>query len=306
MTKFSGYGVGLAAVFGVVWWGVEPHGHGMRSPMELAPPGLRWSCATYSVRNSMPFFEAYPIPTLLELAAKVACIVHVLRSGRNISWILLILFFPIGGPIIYFVMEIWPDLRHGRGGIGLNVRLPKNPEKEIKRLTEELEFTNTVQKRVQLAHAYAAAGRHPEAIETVSACLRGVFKDDAVLTFELAKLHAGAGQHQAALDDLTALDRLKSKHARYERQLLAARSLEPLGRTAEARQGYEQALLLSVGEEARCSYAQFLARQGETEAARKLFEETARNAKHGGGPFRRLNREWIKQAKTQLATLPRG
>jgi hypothetical protein len=253
----------------------------------------------------MPFFEGYSIPTLIELAAKIGCIVHVIRSGRNMHWIWLILFFPVGGPIIYFVVEIWPDLKSGRTGGGFSVRLPQNPAKAIARLSEELEFTNTVEKRVQLAHAYAAAGRHAEAIETVSACLRGVFKDDAVLTFERAKLHAGAGQHREALEDLRALDRLRSKHARYERQLLAARSHEARGEVAEARAGYEQALTLSVGEEARCAYAQFLARQGEAEEARKLFEETVRNAKHGGGVFRRLNREWIKQAKTQLAALPR-
>lgn len=253
----------------------------------------------------MQFLEAYPVQTLIELAAKIACIVHVIRAGRNTYWIWLILFFPIGGPLIYFIVEVWPDLKHGGRGIGINIRLPKNPAKAIARLTEELEYTNTVEKRVQLAHAYAAAKRFPEAIETISACLRGVFKDDAVLTFELAKLHADAGQHREALEDLDALNRLKSKHARYERQLLTARCHEALGNIAEARADYEQAVMLSVGEEARCGYAQWLAAQGDRDTARKLFEETIRNAKHGGGAYRRMNREWIKQAKTQLATLSR-
>jgi len=255
----------------------------------------------------MYYLEAYPIPALIELFAKIACVVHVIRSGRNTHWIWLILFFPIGGPLIYFIVEILPDLKSGRrsSGFGLNVRLPQNPEKAIARLTEELEFTNTVEKRVQLAHAYAAAKRFPEAIETVSACLRGVFKDDALLTFERAKLHAAAGQHREALSDLVELERLKSKHARYERQLLVARCHESLGQIAEARIGFEQALQLSVGEEARCGYAQMLASHGEPAEARKLFEETVRNAKHGGGAYRRMNREWIKQAKAQLETLSR-
>jgi hypothetical protein len=254
----------------------------------------------------MYFLEAYPVQALIELAAKVVCIVHVLRTGRNTHWIWLILFFPIGGPLIYFIVEIWPDLKRGRGGLGINVRLPQNPEKVIARLTEELEFTNTVEKRVQLAHAYAAAKRFPEAIETVSACLRGVFKDDALLTFERAKLYAAGGQHREALADLAELNRLKSKHARYERQLLMARCHEALGQAAEAREDYEQAVLLSVGEEARCGYAQLLATQGDVEAARKLFEETLRNAKHGGGAYRRTNREWIKRAKEQLTALSKS
>src|SRR3954463_10964543 len=169
----------------------------------------------------MYFLQAYPLPTLIELGAKIACILHVLRANRNTQWIWLIIIFPIGGPLIYFIVEIWPDWRSGRpGGVGIKVRLPQNPEKLISRLKEELEFTNTVEKRVQLAHAYAAAKRFPEAIETVNACLRGVFKDDALLTLELAKLHLAAGQHREASESLEALNRLKSKHARYERQLL--------------------------------------------------------------------------------------
>lgn len=255
----------------------------------------------------MYFLQAYPIPTLIELSAKIACILHVLRSNRNTQWIWLIIVFPIGGPVIYFIAEIWPDLRRNTGGgLGLSVRLPRNPEKVISRLTEELEFTNTVEKRVQLAHAYAAAKRFPEAIETVNACLKGVFKDDALLTFELAKLCFVAGQHQDALESLRALDRLKSKHARYERQLLTARCHEALGQIPEARASYEQAVLLSVGEEARYGFAQLLVNQGDHDAARKLFEEILRNAKHGGGPYRRANRDWIKQAKARSSALARS
>jgi hypothetical protein len=254
----------------------------------------------------MYFLQAYPIPTLIEISAKVACILHVLRSNRNTQWIWLILVFPIGGPLIYFVAEVWPDLRRGsRGSLGFNVRLPRNPEKIIARLTEELEFSNTVEKRVQLAHAYAAAKRFPEAIETVCSCLRGVFKDDALLTFELAKLHFAAGQHREALASLAALDRMKSKHARYERQLLEARCHESLGEFVQARASYEQAVLLSVGEEARYGFAQLLAAQGENDAAQKLFEEILRNAKHGGGPYRRANRDWIKQAKARSSAAAR-
>ena len=213
----------------------------------------------------MYFLQAYPIPTLIELSAKIACILHVLRSNRNTQWIWLIIVFPIGGPLIYFIAEIWPDLRRpNRGSLsGFELKLPRNPEKVIARLKEELEFTNTVEKRVQLAHAYAAAKRFPEAIETVSECLRGVFKDDALLTFELAKLHFAAGHHREALASLATLERLQSKHARPERRLLAARCHEALGETAEAREIYEQAVQLSVGEEARYGFAQLLAAHGE-------------------------------------------
>jgi hypothetical protein len=246
---------------------------------------------------------SHSIPALIELAAKVVCIVHVIRERRNLNWIWLILFFPIGGPLIYFIFEIWPDLRSGRGGRGFEFRPPQNPAKTIARLTEELEYASTVEKRVQLARAYAAAGRHGEAVETVRACLSGVFKDDPPLTFELAEICFGAGLYQDVLDALATLDRLKFKGSRHERSVLAARCHEKLGDVVAAKAAYEESFPTAVGEEARCRYAQLLAANGERAAARALFEEIGRNAKHGGGNYRRLNREWIKQASLGLQLL---
>ncbi|MBC7366824.1 MAG: PLDc N-terminal domain-containing protein [Undibacterium sp.] len=159
------------------------------------------------------FFGGYSIPALIELAAKVACIVHVIRQGRSLAWIWLILLFPVGGPLIYFFVEIWPDLGRGRSGPEFSFRLPQNPTRNIARLTEELEYSSTVEKRVQLARAYAAAERHAEAVETIRACLTGVFKDDPPLTFELAEICFGAGLHRESLDALSVLDWLEFRGA---------------------------------------------------------------------------------------------
>jgi len=249
------------------------------------------------------FFGGYSTTALIELAAKVACIVHVIRQGRSLAWIWLILLFPFGGPIIYFFLEIWPELGRRGAGRGFSFRLPQNPTRTIVRLMEELEYSSTVEKRVQLARAYAAAGRHPEAVETIRACLTGVFKDDPPLTFELAEIGFGAGLYRESLDALAVLNRLSFKGARHERGILAARCQEKLGDIVAAKAAYEESFSTAVGEEARCRYAQLLAVAGESATARALFEEIGRNAKHGGGNYRRLNRPWINQAKEGLSAL---
>lgn len=253
----------------------------------------------------MGFLGDYSLPVLLELAAKVACIVHIIRTGRNMMWIWLILFAPAIGSLVYFIIEVWPDLRAGRGG-GLNLKIPETSGRVIKRLQEELEFSNTVKKRVELAQALASAKRYDEATETLAVSLRGVFKDDPVLTLELAEVHFQAGRLADALAALDVLDRLRSKDGRQRRLLLTARALQGLGRTEEARERFETALEQALGEEPRCRLAQFLVAQGETEAARALFEELLKNAKQGGGVFRRHNREWIALAKDGLAVLGKG
>lgn len=253
----------------------------------------------------MGFLRDYSLPGLLVLAVQIACIVHVVRNGRNTMWIMLILFAPGIGAAVYFIVEVWPDLRAGRRG-GLKLTIPETSGRTIKRLQEELEFSNTVKKRVELAQALASAKRYDEATETLAVSLRGVFRDDPVLTLELAEVHFQAGRHAEALGALDTLDRLKSKDGRQRRLLLAARALQALGRTGEARAFFDTALEQASGEEPRCRLAQFLVAQGETEAARALFLELLKNAKQGGGVFRRHNREWIALAKDGLAALPKG
>jgi hypothetical protein len=250
----------------------------------------------------MGLLRDYSVPGLLVLAVQIACILHVIRNGRATLWIMLILFAPGIGAVVYFIVEVWPDLRAGRRG-GLNLKIPETSAGAIKRLQDELEFSNTVAKRVELAQALASARRFDEAAETLAVSLRGVFKDDPVLTLELAEVHFQAGRHAETLAALETLDRLKSKDGRQRRLLLAARSLQALGRKDEARERFETALEQASGEEPRCRLAQFLIAEGETAKARALFEELLRNAKVGGGVFRRHNREWIALAKEGLAAL---
>lgn len=253
----------------------------------------------------MGFLRNYSLPGLLLLAVQIACTVHVVRNGRNTMWIMLILFAPGIGAAVYFIIEVWPDLRAGRSG-GLNLQIPETSGRTIKRLQEELDFSSTVKKRVELAQALASARRYDEATETLAVSLRGVFKDDPVLTLELAEVHFQAGRHVEVLAALDTLDRLQSKDGRQRRLLLAARSLQGLGRTGEARAFFDTALEQASGEEPRCRLAQFLVAQGETAAARALFAEVLKNAKQGGGIFQRHNRAWIALAKGGLAALPKG
>lgn len=248
---------------------------------------------------SMYFPGAYSIPAVADLIFKIICALHVVRTGRNTSWIWLIIIFPFGGPLIYFISEMWPDLRAGRGSIKFT--LPKSPEKLITELKEELEYSNTVENRMKLARAYVAAKQFDEAVETLSSCLRGAFKDDPLLLFELAETYFEAGQFQLALDLLARLDAVKSKHALAERVILRARAYEGLGQVGLAKEHYEHALVTSTGEEARVRYALLLEKAGDVEAADKLFQETVNHGKRGGGAYRRFNRAWIKTAREQLA-----
>lgn len=237
----------------------------------------------------------------VEMAAKVFCIVHLIRNDRSLLWLWVILLFPVGGPLIYFVIEIWPDLRGHRSVRGVSLEIPRSSSASIARLKEELEFSNTIEKRVKLAQALAGAGRFAEAIETLRECLRGVFQDDPLITYELAHIEFAAGNHQEALDALNKLEELRSKHETADRLLLKARCHEALGHIEETGQVYEQALSVISGEEARCRYAFWLEKTGQGERSRQILAEIASDARRADGRYRRDNREWIKLAKERQA-----
>ena len=49
---------------------------------------------------------------LLSLILQVACCVHVVRTGRPLYWIFILLVFSYLAVLIYFIAEILPGLRN--------------------------------------------------------------------------------------------------------------------------------------------------------------------------------------------------
>jgi hypothetical protein len=256
----------------------------------------------------------YSIPALIELAAKATCIVHLVRTGRNYLWFWVILLLPFAGALIYFFVEILPGLRAGRrsgggggsggsGGLGVTLKLPQTSTRRIAKLKDELTFSNTIEKRVELAQCYTATGRHEEAIGTLRECLRGAFRDDPLLTYELARTHFAAGQYRETLASLEPLAAQSWRHDIPGRLLLAARTHEALEDNAAANAVYAEALKVASGQETRCRYALLLERLGRADEARTLFSETVEHARRADRRYRRMNAEWIKTARVRLAAL---
>lgn len=45
---------------------------------------------------------------------QVACIVDVIRHGRNAIWIMALMFLPLAGTIAYLIVEVMPRMKHNR------------------------------------------------------------------------------------------------------------------------------------------------------------------------------------------------
>src|SRR5215472_16223985 len=90
---------------------------------------------------------------LLSLALQIACAVHVIRSGRPLYWIWLILIGSYLAVLVYVVIAVIPDLRHDPRGrtaarSAMNMTDPQRRRRELQR---QLEISNTVDNRRRLA-----------------------------------------------------------------------------------------------------------------------------------------------------------
>lgn len=104
----------------------------------------------------------FAIAAMLQLL----CCVHAYRSGQERYWIFIILCFPVLGCVVYFLMVMLPETGTNRHSRSLLVRLLDkfNPDRYLRKLTEELAIAETNQNHYALANELARLGRYHEEI----------------------------------------------------------------------------------------------------------------------------------------------
>ena len=211
------------------------------------------------------------VPILIQ----IACVVHVIRNGRNNGWILAIVFFPLIGSAAYFIVEIMPTLganRHVRTARAQVVAFV-DPERELRGAFEALSIADTPANQSRAGDAYAALGRHAEALPYYRKALSIAVADDPGTKFKLARSLFETGASDEALTMIDALPEVTAIGETDRRNLVRARILDHLGRKQEAEDIYADIVTRLPGEEARCRYAALLIERGATREARGVLEE---------------------------------
>ncbi len=78
--------------------------------------------------------------SILILAIQVGLIVHVIKTGRNMVWIMAIGLLPLVGALAYVVVEILPSMsgsrtaRRAKSGVGRLL----DPDKDLRRAAAEV------------------------------------------------------------------------------------------------------------------------------------------------------------------------
>jgi hypothetical protein len=242
---------------------------------------------------------------LLVLAIQVACVVDVIRNGRNQLWIMALVFLPGASTIAYVLIEVLPRLqgnRHVRT-VRAQVEARLDPERDLRAARDALGLADTVANRIRLADALVGLGRHDETVPLYREALDRTPDADPRTEAKLAAALFETGESGAARTLLDAISPPSTQSDRDRLTLLRARVLTELGEVDAALALYADIVTRMPGEEARCRYAALLLDQGYAPRARAVLEEVEARMKRLDRTQRAADAEMYKWAMDKLRGL---
>ncbi|GAB3041793.1 MULTISPECIES: tetratricopeptide repeat protein [Oleiagrimonas] len=246
-----------------------------------------------------------PALFLVSLALQIACAVHVIRSGRSLYWIWLLLIASYLGVAIYVLAAVIPDLQSNPGGrkAARKAMQTLDPARRRRALQRRLETSDTIDNRRHLAEECLELGDYTNAEELYRGLLKGLYAEDPDFMLGLARAQGGQDDFAAARDTLDALARTNPNYTSHEGDLLHARCLEALGDTAAALQAYSVLARSYPGEEGRYRYGHLLHRAERHAEARDVFAAQLKQARSMPAYYRRKERPWLRAARQELTQL---
>ena len=208
------------------------------------------------------------------LAIQVACIVDVVRHGRNTIWIMALVFLPLASTIAYVIVEVMPRMKHNR-----HLRVAReqiveklDPERELRAARDALNLAQTAANRLRLADALVARGKPAEALPLYRDAI-GNGRPDYRIGEKLARCQFLDDRSAEALDTLDTMVPPSAGSDRDRIAVLRARILEELGCDEEAGAIYAELVDRFAGDEVRCRYAALLLKLGRKADARRILTE---------------------------------
>lgn len=229
--------------------------------------------------------------------------IHVVKTGREMYWLFIILaFMPLGG-IVYGVIHILPELTGGSTSRRLQAAAKQalNPEGEYRAAQALVEDSPTVANRMRLAAAASGLGRHEEAERMYADAAHGIHAEDPALLFGRARALVELDRPAEALPLLDKLGELGEAGRTPQAALLMGRAHHMLGHVNEADTAYGWAAGRLPGLEGLARYAAFLAEQGRTAEAGEAMVEIEKRTKRANAQFRKEARHWRDFAAEALA-----
>lgn len=229
---------------------------------------------------------------------QVICALHCVKTGRNMTWLWIILMFSGVGCLVYFLAEILPEIRHSRSLKKTNRAITGlfDPDRGLRQESANFAISGNVENTCNYAEQLMHKGKHADAIGIYQGARKGMFQYDPVLLVGLAKAYHAAGRFAECAATLEELAQHNPNYKSSDTRLLYAMALEADGRPEQALREYKAWGEAYPGPEAKCRYAMLLKKQGEPEQALSLFQDIKLYAVNAPKHYLRQHKEWIDMA----------
>ena len=240
--------------------------------------------------------------SLLLLLIQAGLIVHVMKSGRNVMWIWVLL-VPGVGMLAYLIAEVLPEMFGSRAArsAARGVRRAIDPNRDLRTASAQASVTDSVAAKLRLGAALALRRDYAGAIEAYRSGLKGLYEFDPTLLLGIAEAQFASGDAAGARASLDALIANNPDFKSADGHLLHARALEAEGINEKAESEYRAVAVYYPGAEAKVRLAQFLRKTGKHAEATATLEDVLKIAELAPRHVRRAQAEWIALAKQELA-----
>jgi hypothetical protein len=240
----------------------------------------------------------------LSLIFSIALCVHVVRTGQQMYWLMIILLFqPLGG-LVYLLAIVAPEFLGGAKAQKARqaARQVLDPQREYREASRAVDDAATVTNRTRLAVAASGLGKHAEAERLYAEALQGMYADDPQLLLGRANALIELNRSAEALPLLESLS-AQSPAARTPNVALAmGRAYHAQGRESEADTALRWAAAHLPGFEGMARYAVFLAETGRKDEAREALVEIDKRLAKTHSHFRKEARGWRDLAAAAVGT----
>jgi hypothetical protein len=247
-----------------------------------------------------PMFLLHSNYYYLVVILQVVCVIHCVRKGRQTGWIWFLVFVPLIGSLVYIFVEVFnrQDIQKVQSGMTMVF----NPGGSVRRLEENLRFSDTFANRIALADAYLGTGNTDRAIELYESSLEGNFTENE---YVLSQLIIAYYQKRRFTDIIPIGKKIYKlpQFARSRAHILYAAALGYAGYYDEAEKEFKTMKGRFANYEARYYYALLLAGTDRANEAKAIFSEMLSELSYLSSRERRYNRNWFRLAKDELNKL---
>jgi hypothetical protein len=266
------------------------------------PPHWRVQRTERAFYNSHIIFREIKMPFVglgLHMLVALFFAVHVIRTGQQMYWLMVLFSFPLLGSLVYFLAIYLPDSRLERGArkaVTAAIR-SLDPTKELREARAAFEYTPTAQNQMRLAAALLESGAAEDAATNYEACLKGPFASDLNIKLGAALAYAACGRFAAALEHLQQVRATDANFRADQVSIAMAQALAGAGRQDEARAEFASAVQRFGSFEAYAEYTIWALSVGDEALASKLQAEIDQITKRWSRATRELNLPTVRRLR---------